>query len=517
MLPVLTVETPSKLKLEYGDFQTPLELAEKICCKLLEMGVNPDIIIEPTCGIGNFIQAAASSFQSAKQIIGFEINSAYLQPIQHNPDLLRDQRIQVQQGDFFEIDWSLVFDRSVDNSGDRSSQEILVLGNFPWVTNSQQGAIGGKNLPQKKNFQNHDGLDAITGKSNFDISEWMLIHLVQGLQQHKACLAMLCKTSVARKLLSYIRSKHLNLSACATYGIDAKKYFDATVDACLLVCKFHSHAQNYCCDVFDSLEAEMSYRIGYRNDVQVRDILSFDQLRDLHNPKKGSQSSLQWRSGIKHDCSKVMEFRKVNNTLVNGLGEVVELEETYLFPLLKGSAVAQNRLEQTDRYVLVTQRYMGEPTEPLQNLAPKTWNYLLNHSKYLENRKSKIYDKSPRFSIFGVGSYTFSPWKIAVCGLYKKLSFRLVGELNGKATVFDDTVYFLSFDHETIARQTFTLLTSATALNFYSSLIFWDEKRPIKASILNSLDLTALAQKNYPRFLGHENGTLGILPQNLLL
>jgi hypothetical protein len=478
----MTQNSP-KLKLEYGDFQTPLELAEKICHKLLKLNVNPDIIVEPTCGIGNFIQASAYSFQSARKIIGVEVNPDYLQAIRKNEQLSQDKRIQVQQGDFFEFDWSSVLNGF--------SKEILVLGNFPWITNSQQSVIGGKNLPQKTNFQNHNGLDAITGKSNFDISEWMLIHLIQWLQNHEACLAMLCKTSVARKLLNYIRSKKLNLSYCATYGIDAKKYFDATVDACLLVCKFDLNSQNYCCDVFCSLDAEAFYKIGYRNDTPIRDIASFEQLRDLHNPKMGAQ----WRSGIKHDCSSVMELRKVDDTLLNGLGEVVEIEETCLFPLMKGSAVAQNRLESTDRYVLVTQKYIGEPTEHLQNLAPKTWNYLINHSEYLDGRKSRIYHKSSRFSIFGVGSYTFAPWKIAICGLYKKLDFRLVGATNNKPTIFDDTVYLLSFENEQLAHQTFMLLTSPTAIDFYSSLIFWDEKRPIKSSILNSLDLIALAER----------------------
>jgi hypothetical protein len=47
-----------KTKLEYGDFQTPLVLAEMVCRKLVELNVNPNTIIEPTCGVGNFIEAA---------------------------------------------------------------------------------------------------------------------------------------------------------------------------------------------------------------------------------------------------------------------------------------------------------------------------------------------------------------------------------------------------------------------------------------------------------------------------
>lgn len=477
------IQLSSRLKLEYGDFQTPLDLAKKVCHKLRQLDVNPDLIVEPTCGIGNFIQAAALSFRSAQKVIGVEVNQNYLQEVINNKQIAEDERIQILEGNFFEFDWSSVIDQS--------SKKILIIGNFPWVTNSQQGIISGKNLPQKTNFQNHKGLEAITGKSNFDISEWMLIHSIHLLQNCEACLAMLCKTSVARKLLNYIRSKNLNIASYVTYGIDAKKYFDASVDACLLVCKFDSNSRNYFCDVFCSLDAEKAYRIGYRNDTAIRDLATFDKLKDLHNPK----TVAQWRSGIKHDCSSVMEFRKVDGKAINGLGEVVDIEETCLFPLLKGSAIAQNRLEGGDRYVLVTQKYIGESTDYLQSLAPRTWRYLIERSHYLDNRKSKIYQKAPRFAIFGVGSYTFAPWKIAICGLYKKLDFRLVGQVDGKPVVFDDTVYFLSFEDEQEARKILKLLTSQIATDFYSSLIFWDEKRPIKSSILNSLDLSALAKR----------------------
>ncbi|MFM7788913.1 MAG: SAM-dependent methyltransferase, partial [Microcystis panniformis] len=39
---------------------------------------------------------------------------------------------------------------------------------------------------------------------------------------------------------------------------------------------------------------------------------------------------------------------------------------------------------------------------------------------------------------------------------------------------------------------TLQLLNSSLAMEFYSSLIFWDEKRPIKTRILNSLNLSEL-------------------------
>ncbi len=107
----------------------------------------------------------------------------------------------------------------------------------------------------------------------------------------------------------------------------------------------------------------------------------------------------------------------------------------------------------------------------------------------MDERKSKIYQENPRFSIFGVGDYTFAPYKIAICGLYKKLDFRLIRQIKGKPVVFDDTVYFLSFNTEQEANKIYSILSSPLARDFYSALIFWDEKRPIKSSILNSLNL----------------------------
>jgi hypothetical protein len=184
-----------------------------------------------------------------------------------------------------------------------------------------------------------------------------------------------------------------------------------------------------------------------------------------------------------------MEFQKAGENYINGLGEVVEIESTYLYPLLKGSDVANNRVEKTNRYVLVTQKTVGESTRPIKDIAPKTWSYLESHAKYLNERKSRIYKANPPFSIFGVGSYTFAPYKIAICGLYKKLAFQLVRQIEGKPVVFDDTVYFLSFKTKQEANNIFSILSSPLARDFYSALIFWDEKRPIKTSILNSLNL----------------------------
>ena len=68
------------------------------------------------------------------------------------------------------------------------------------------------------------------------------------------------------------------------------------------------------------------------------------------------------------------------------------------------------------RWMIVTQRVVGEDTKIIKELAPKTWNYLESYADKLDNRASRIYKGQPRFAIFGVGDYTFAPWKIVISG-----------------------------------------------------------------------------------------------------
>ena len=61
--------TNEPLRVEYGDFQTNKNLSSKICDYLRKQGVSPDVIVEPTCGKGNFIIACLKSFKNIKNIL----------------------------------------------------------------------------------------------------------------------------------------------------------------------------------------------------------------------------------------------------------------------------------------------------------------------------------------------------------------------------------------------------------------------------------------------------------------
>jgi hypothetical protein len=467
-------------RIEYGDFQTPDILAHAVCARLSDMGISPNVIIEPTCGMGAFLLAAAQDFPEAQQLFGFEINPNYLDALRcriNNPSIFK--RIQLQQADFFATDWKTIFDKIPG--------KLLIIGNPPWVTNTGQSVIGGNNLPKKTNFLGQNGFDAISGKANFDISEWILLNILRHLQGRTADVAMLVKTSVARKVLAYAEQQRTAIYDAFISAIDAKKHFDVAVDACLLVIRIDT-AATPCGDytIYDSLESKSGKRVGHRYGMTIANLEAFEHYSFLFG-----NSPQKWRSGIKHDASSIMELTRAVESYKNGLGEIIQLENSYLYPLLKGSDIANGR-KWHNKYVLVTQRNVGEPTEIIQQRAPLTWHYLQSHAVRLDSRSSTIYKKNPRFSIFGVGDYAFRPWRIAICSLYKTLQFRLIPPINGRPVMFDDTVYYLSFDTENEATEILTHLQSKSAMGLLSSMIFWDEKRPIKAGILNTLDWSNL-------------------------
>lgn len=464
---------------EFGDFQTPKEIARKACEILAESGFQPETIVEPTCGLGNFLLAALEQFPSFTKAIGVDISSAYVEDVKSKVQSRKDKaRIEIIESDFFRTDWPALLSGSPD--------PVLIIGNPPWITNARLSVLKSSNAPEKSNFQKHSGFDAMTGKSNFDISEWMLIKVLHLLSDREAVMGMMCKTAVARKLLKYAWKNTINLSDSSIYRLNASLHFGASVDACFFICKFSPSAHNPNCRIYDGFDSESFQIIGSRDNELVASLELFERWKHL----RGCND--KWRSGIKHDCAKVMELSKVGNEYRNGFGETVDLESDFIYPMLKSSDVANVAPIVAKRWMLVTQKIVRDDTSIIEKTAPKTWTYLQKHAHLLDKRGSSIYNNRPRFSMFGIGDYSFSSWKVAISGFYKKLSFKVVGENDGKPTVLDDTSYFIPCKTQEEAERISKLLNSSIAKEFFEAHIFWDTKRPITIDILRRLDLEKL-------------------------
>ncbi|WP_440953577.1 hypothetical protein [Methanococcoides sp. FTZ1] len=472
---------------EFGDFQTSLPFAENVCRLLKSMGLNPEIVIEPTCGEGNFILAALKTFTGIKELSAIDIQKHYVEASQEKIKNLYGMsdndtpHISIVQDDIFihKFD-SKIFDKD---------KEILLVGNPPWVTNSD---LGGKNLPKKSNFKKNNGLAAITGKANFDISEYILLHLLKTFKGLNGHLAFLCKTQVARNIVQFLPATILTASEVKMYLFNSKKEFNVNVDACLFVCKLNHGLQDSQCKVYDIDNPEIElYTFGWIEDKFVSNIAKYEKTQEIDGI-----SPFVWRSGIKHDCSKVMELEGCSNgCFKNKLGETFELEKDIVYPFLKSSNLRKLIVFDAPKNLIVTQKKPGEDTTYIANKYPKIWSYLKSHKTYFDKRKSIIYRNNPDFSIFGIGDYSFKPYKIAISGLYKEPIFSLLVPNNNKVLMVDDSCYFIGFDNIKYALITLATLNSEVVREFLGSIAFIDAKRPYTKDILMKIDILKAVKK----------------------
>jgi len=465
-------------KKEFGDFQTPESLATKAVALVDELFGSPDIVIEPTVGLGAFLKSSAVRWGQTPAYEGYEINQEYAEFTGKN---LHEFGVQIFHSDFFSEDWKC-------NLAKSGKSRVLVIGNPPWVTNSELGQLGSKNLPKKTNFQGLRGFDARTGKSNFDIAEWMLIRLIEALPSDGA-IAMLCKTMTARKVLRHFWKTENGRKGSRLFRFDAKTEFGVAVDACLFYTT-GKHTNERTATVYENLDTtSAATRFGLIDGNLVSNI---DAYKAHENIGSGS-STYTWRSGVKHDAAKVMEFSRNGNMFINGFGEAVDIEEDYVFPLLKSSDLGNGRTE-IRKTVLVTQRHTGDDTTEIERKAPKTWRYLMRHADALDGRKSSIYKNRPRFSVFGIGAYSFAPWKVAISGLYKNMSFVVVPPYEGRTIMVDDTCYSIPCHSRKEAELLHDLLSSKASTEFLRSLVFLDSKRPVTIDVLRRISIVELAR-----------------------
>lgn len=463
-------------KREYGDYQTPVDFAEKVCLYLKKYRhIEPSAIVEPTCGVGGFLKA--SLLFDANEYYGIEINPEYCNVCRNT---VGSDKVKIINSDFFAFpSKTLIQDKC----------QILVIGNPPWVTNSTLSALGSDNLPLKTNFKGLKGMDAITGASNFDICEYIILQLIHEYRDSNTVIAMLCKTSVARNVFMELKRNGISFSACDILEFDAAKVFGITASACVLVVVLSENAVSpEICNVYDfENPGVIQSKFGYKNGQFCNNL-------GVGAEDFDGQCCFEWRQGVKHDCAKVMELTVKNGTLQNGQKEEVQIEDALVFPLVKSSMFKAPVIDHFSKYVIVTQKKAREETAHLAWELPKTWKYLNDNIESFENRKSVIYRGAPPFSMFGVGNYSYAKYKVGVSGFYKQPLFSLLYSGDGKPVMTDDTSYFICFEQYDMAYVAMLLLNSAKVQEFLTRIAFLDAKRPYTKKVLERIDFEKIVE-----------------------
>jgi hypothetical protein len=468
---------------EFGDFQTPPALVADVLDSLGPIGKKWSRVLEPTCGCGNFLRGLLHSSAPPSEIQAIELQGAHFEVARKVLEGPSAPYGIVRKANLFDLD--LRHDVRWSNAG-----PLLVVGNPPWVTNAELGALGSDNLPGKTNLKRLRGIEALTGSSNFDIAEYIWLKLIKELASEEPTIALLCKTAVARNVLRFAFDAALPITHASIRKVDAKKWFGASVEACLFRVEVGPGERSYKAEVFTDLHAEEpEATMGFVNGRLVADVEAHER-----SAFADGTCPVTWRQGLKHDAAPVMELGyDGSGRLRNKLGEAVDVEPEYVYPLLKSSDLFHRTRPQ--KYVIVTQKRLSESTNQLRWTAPLLWDYLSAHAEVFERRKSSIYCNKSSFAIFGVGDYSFSLYKVGVSGLHKAPRFRAIGPLAGRPVMLDDTSYFVTCRSPEQAILLSSLLNDPACIELVRSMIFVDSKRPITKKLLQRIDLTALLER----------------------
>ncbi|MDG3006724.1 class I SAM-dependent methyltransferase [Paludisphaera mucosa] len=463
---------------DLGDFQTPPELAAALVRRLGPIGGRWPRVLEPTSGRGGFLRAILDSPSPPREAIGVELQSAYCDEARAG---LGD-RATILHADVFQLDLGVDLPWKGDGP-------ILVVGNPPWVTNAELGRLESGNLPPKRNLKKLGGLAARTGAANFDLGEAVWLKLIADLDGRAATIAMLCKTSVARAILQHLAKVRTAFTADMV-EIDARRWFGAAVGACFLTIALGTTAGTGRVDVYSNPDATTPTRsMG-----AIRGLFADDFETALAFEFALGASPLHWRQGVKHDAAAVMELIAdgPGEPLCNGLGEVVDVEPEYVYPLLKGADLRKPAGDRPRRALIVCQEKLGDDTRTLATTAPRLWAYLDGHRDRFERRRSSIYEGRPPFALFGVGPYTFAPYKAVVAGVHRPPRFRAVGPVAGRPTVLDDTCYLIPCRSAAEAALIAAIGDDPITLGLLRAFAPADAKRPVTKGLLQAIDLAVV-------------------------
>ena len=277
----------------------------------------------------------------------------------------------------------------------------MIIGNPPWITNTELSKINSNNVPNKNNFKNKSGFEAITGTSNFDISESILLKMIDEFKNSDSAIAFLCKTTVSRNVFIELIKNSIKYRFIKQVNFNSSKLFKIDADACLFIIQFGQNSlDDEICAVSDiSNPSKVLYKFGF---VSGKFYSNIDNI-----PPIDGECQFEWRQGVKHDCAKIMELTYNNNQLKNKNNENVYIENLLLYPLLKSSNLKKPIVNKTSNYTIITQKKVKQDTDYIRSDAPKTWKYLNDNKEFFDKRKSSIYNNAPDFSIFGVGDYSF--------------------------------------------------------------------------------------------------------------
>lgn len=187
------------------------------------------------------------------------------------------------------------------------------------------------------------------------------------------------------------------------------------------------------------------------------------------------------RHGLKHDVADVLMVQIVEQSdgklVIAPAGrpsERYEIEPDALFPFVQPRHLTAWTVK-GHTYAIIPQRKAGENNErELRQTLPLTYTYLKRFEPLFAARRSRIFSGTPFYGLFGLGDYTWAPYKVCWCGLGFQPEFAVAEPIadvfiGTKSVVPDGTVYFIPTSDRTEAHFLCAILNAEIVRAFLSA------------------------------------------------
>jgi hypothetical protein len=415
-----------------GAIQTPLRWASWLIehGNIIDHLLNGEMILEPSCGEGNFLDAIISKLKKTHQnnkiieimqnIILVEKEQELIEKMKKNifeKYNIQSRHINIVCKDFLE--WSCDYKFNI------------IIGNPPWCTfgslpNSYKEFV--KHYFEK--FQLVQKKNILLGNSRVDISTLFVQKIMQEHIEANGKLLMYLPLSLlfnegANNLFRRFQTNKNQFSVYEIYDLTNCNVFQKKIGTKYGMIVFQNSLQHWPIKFFD-VEKNTIHHIYEKENKEIAfsiDIKNHKYI-DIYKQEMPRQGLNTCGANQIFFVEKISDISNELALIKNGYQEEFILPSKYLYPLI----TKNNFQNSEDVFLYVILPYYNDG-KILTLLNDEYLNkYFLKYKEKLKNRKgvmiNSFMSKGQWWSLMGIGVYSFAPWKI-VWQSYGKKEFKV--------------------------------------------------------------------------------------------
>lgn len=517
-----------EIRLALGEYYTPRGVAEVTVDATNPHDFVDASFLDPGCGSGVFTAVCIDRKINAmdethspdeilenitSSVVGIDLNPVAVKSTKLNyllsllPVLEKSQSKNIELPVFLTDALKLTRDEEITFDGDVFHPSVShLVGNPPWIT---WGRLSEdiKNQWRKKyvdqlNLLPHGGVMSRLGHGNDDISVpyiWVCIHhyLEEGGQASFVLKRDIMK-GPAGKLLRTQKVADRPLNMTHIYDFNKLQPFGDQVGANAAIYTLSADSQPEF-PIQTTSYTDGDTTANFSTATALRDTLTAEKTQII--PLDEDDPTSAWiredaergalgecdhdiRHGVKDDAQDVFSIDR---------GQLEKLEPDLIYPYIKSKHVVKYGLFGHELRLVPIQKANQDNEDELKNQYPETYQYLTDHREQLEGRSSSWLQQGTFYNIFGLGSYTWSDYKVVWCRLGFKPHFAVVStvkddDLGEKMVVPGDHYMFISVDSKQEAHFLCALLNSSIYQRSLKDIVS-EGKASLSKTVVSQLEI----------------------------